>query len=465
MISWFDRSNPLELPVGSEVKINLTVLAFSGLLTLATVVISGLLPAVKASRLDVNSALKAGGRSADQQDSRQKLARTFVTVEMALSVVLLAGALLLVRSLYRMENASLGFNPHDLRFTSVHLPADRYPNDAARAIFYKTLLRALERTIPEERATLTSVLPLYEGGSSVLEIDGERTSPTVEMSDVGSVSIGPGYFSVLEKPLLQGRVFDDRDQATAEPVTIINDMLARRYFSGENPIGKRVRLRSEKHPDRWLRIVGVVEDTKHSTLMHEMSWQANPLLYRPFLQAPSEQFTLLVRAHDGNVIRGVEAALAAVDNRIPHSDAMESIETDLSRLLSFARFRATLVAVFAFAAILLAAVGLYGVISQFVSQRTAEFGIRLAIGAQAPDLFLLVARQGGGPVLFGVAIGLGANFVIARWMANLLYEVRPSDPRMLAGVILLLACVGASAILLPARRAAHVDPAVALRNE
>jgi ABC-type antimicrobial peptide transport system permease subunit len=141
------------------------------------------------------------------------------------------------------------------------------------------------------------------------------------------------------------------------------------------------------------------------------------------------------------------------------------MESDLSRLLSFARFRATLVAVFAFAAILLAAVGLYGVISQLVSQRIAEFGIRLAIGAQARDLFILVARQGGGPILFGLTIGLGATFVIARWMANLLYEVRPTDPRMLAGIVLLLVCIGAAAILLPARRAAQIDPAAALRKE
>ncbi len=465
VISWFNRANPVELPVGSDVKVNLTVLAFSGLLTLATVLIFGLLPAVKASHLDVNNALKAGGRSADQQDSRQYLTRAFVTVEMALSVILLAGAGLLVMSLYRMENASLGFNLHNLRFTSLHLPVDRYPNDAARVSFYKALLRALDRTLPNERTTLGSDLPLYGGGSSLLEVDGEPTTQTAEMNDVGSVSIGPGYFSVLETPLLQGRVFDDRDQAAGEPVAIVNNMLARRYFPGENPLGKRVRLRDETHPNPWLRIVGVVEDTKHSSLMHEMSWQANPLLYRPLLQAPTEQFTLLVRAHNGSATGGVEAALDAVDSRVPHSDDLESMESDLSRLLSFARFRAALVGVFAFAAILLAAVGLYGVISQLVSQRIGEFGIRLAIGAQAHDLFLLVARQGGGPILFGLAIGLGATFVIARWMANLLYEVRPTDPRMLAGVVLLLACVGAAAILLPARRAAQVDPAVALRNE
>ncbi|MBV9295792.1 MAG: ABC transporter permease, partial [Acidobacteriaceae bacterium] len=362
VIRWFNRANPIELPVGSEVRVNLTALAFSGLLTLATVLIFGLLPAVKASRVDVNSALKAGGRSADRQDSRQHLASAFVTVEMALSVLLLAGAVLLVSSLYRMENASLGFNPHHLRFTSLYLPADRYPNDAARVSFYKALLRALDRTLPDKRTTLGSELPLYGGGSSVLEIDGEPGRQTAEMNDVGSASIGPRYFSVLETHFLKGRLFDDRDQAAAEPVAIVNEMLARRYFSGENPLGKRVRLRNETHTNPWLRIVGVVEDSKHSSLMHEMSWQTNPLLYRPVLQAPTEQFVLLVRAHNGTVIRGVEAALDTVDSRIPHSDDLESMESDLSRLLSFARFRAALVAVFAVTAILLAAVGLYGVI-------------------------------------------------------------------------------------------------------
>ena len=465
VISWFNRMNPVELPVGSETKVNSTVLAFSGLLTLATVLMFGLFPALKASQLNVNSALKTAGRSADQHNSSRHLTRAFVAFEMTLSVILLAGAGLLVLSLYRMENASLGFNPHDLQFTSLHLPVDRYPNDVARAAFYKTLLRTMDRTFPHKTISLSSDVPLYGGGSDRLEIDGELPMQTAEMSDVGSVSISPGYFSVLETSLLQGRVFDDRDQVTGEPVAIVNEMLARRYFRGESPIGKRVRLRNEEQPNRWLKIVGVVEDTKHSSLMHEMSWQANPLLYRTILQAPTEQFTLLVRAHNGNITRKVEAALDAVDSRVPHSDDLESMDSDLSRLLSFARFRATLVGVFAFTSILLAAAGLYGVISQLVSQRMGEFGIRLAIGAQARDLFLLVARQGIGPVVLGLVIGVGATFVIGRWMENLLYEVRPADPRVLAGIVVLLACVAAVAIVAPARRAARVDPAITLRSE
>lgn len=464
LINWFNRANPVELPVGSEVQISWMVLAFSGALTLATVLTFGLLPAVKASRVDVNSALKAGGRSADQWHSRQHLARAFVTVEMALSVVLLAGAVLLAISLRRMDTASIGFNPHGLSYTNLHLPTDRYADDAAKVNFYGALRRSLDRVLPWQRIAFGSQIPLYGGGASVLEIEGELTQ-SAQMSDTGSASIGLGYFSVLETRLLQGRDFDERDQAASEPVAIVNEMLAHEYFPGKTPLGKRVRLRNEGHPNPWLRIVGIVEDTKHSSLMHEMSWQANPLIYQPILQAPSEQFTLFIREHNRSVTRKVETALAAVDPRIPRSDDLENMENDLSRLLSFARFRATLIGVFAFTAMLLAAVGLYGVISQTVSQRIGEFGIRLAVGAQPYDLLLLVARQGSGPILSGLAIGLVATFLLSRWMANLVYEIRTTDPRMLAGVVLLLASVGAAAILLPARRVAHIDPAVALRNE
>jgi putative ABC transport system permease protein len=275
-----------------------------------------------------------------------------------------------------------------------------------------------------------------------------------------------GYSSVLQTRLVQGRDFDERDQTASEPVAIVNEMLAREYFPGKTPLGQRVRLRSEGHPNPWLTIVGIVTDTKHSSLMHEMSWQPNPLIYQPMLQVPSEQFTLFIREHNRSVTRKVEAALDAVDPRILHSDDLESMESDLSLLLSFTRLRATLIGVLPLTAILLAAVGLYGVISQTVSRRIGEFGIRLAVGAQAYDLFALVVRQGSGPILSGLPIGLLATFfLLARWMANLLYKVRPTDPRMLAGVVLLLACVGAAAILLPARRAAHIDPAVSLRNE
>ncbi len=462
-IAYFNYANPVELPVGSQVSINLPVLVFSGTLTLATVLIFGLLPAVKASQLDVNVALKAAGRSAAQQYSRQHLARTLVTAEVALSVVLLASAGLLAMSLYRMENASLGFNPHDLRFTNVHLPADRYPDTAAKVLFYQTLLDRLHESLPGEKLALGSALPLYGGGGDVLEIDEKLTKSRMETGDAGGISITPGFFSALETPLLQGRDFDERDQAAGDPVAIVNQMLAREYFPGENALGKRVRLRNEAHPNPWATIVGIVGDTKHGTLMHEMAWQANPTVYRPLPQAPTEQLSLLVRKRDG--VRKVEAALAATDNQIPHGDDLESIESDLSRLLSFARFRATLIGVFALTAILLAAVGVHGVLAQLVSQRTAEFGVRLAIGAMPRDLFLLVARQGGGPILGGLALGLGTTFGIANWMASLLYEIRPADPRVLGGIVLLLGCVAAAAIMLPARRAAQVDPAIALRNE
>lgn len=464
-ITYFNHANPVELPVGSEVRINLPVLIFSGTLTVATVLLFGLLPALKASQLDVIIALKAAGRSAAQQYSGQHLARALVTAEVALSVALLAGAALLAISLYHMQNASLGFNPHNLRFTGIYLPADHYPNDTAKVRFYQTLLARLQESFSREKPAMSSTLPLYEGGGDVLEIQGEPSTPHLDVADAGGVSISPGFFSVLETTLLLGRDFDERDQEAGNPVAIVNDMLVREYFPSQNPLGKRIRLRDEAHPKPWATIVGVVADTKHATLMHEMSWQANPTVYRPFLQAPGDQLSLLVRTPDASTARKIEAALSAADNRIPRSDDLESIESDLSSLLSFARFRATLMGVFALTAILLATVGLHGVLAQLVSQRTAEFGVRLAIGAKPRDLFLLVVRQGGAPILGGLALGLATTFAIGNWLASLLYEIRPADPQVLGGIVLLLGCTAAAAMMLPARRAAHVDPAVALRNE
>lgn len=468
-IAWFNHVKPVELPVGSDVRLNWTVLVFGGVLTLATVLIFGLLPAMKASRLDVNSALKAGGRSVAQQYSRRYLARVLVAAEMALSVMLVAGAGLLAISLYHMEKTPLGFNPHDLRFTRLQLPADRYPNDAARVGFYRRLSQALRRSVPEDSAAVGSELPLFGGGYGAVEVDGKRAGGIEGAGgvDVGAVSTSPGFFSVLGTAVLEGRDFDGRDTAAGEPVAIVNEMLAREYFPGENPLGKRVRMRKDAgaHQDPWATVVGVVGNTKHSSLMHEMSWQANPVLYRPMAQAPTEGFSVVVRTRDGAVMNKVQSALAATDDLLPRNDELDSVESDVSRLLSFARFRAVLVGIFAVVAILLAAVGLHGVLAQLVSQRMAEFGIRMALGARAQDVFLLVARQGSGPILIGLAIGLGATFALAKLMASLVYEIQPADPRLLAGVVLLLGVVAAVATTLPARRAAQLDPLTTLRNE
>jgi len=264
----------------------------------------------------------------------------------------------------------------------------------------------------------------------VLENEG-RPPALAGTGDVGQVSISPGFFSLLETPLVSGRDFDERDKALTPPVAIVNAALVREYFQRENPLGKRVRLHDEAHPKPWATIVGVVEDMKHSSLMDEMSWESNPTVYEPLLQAPAEQFLILARGHDLNV-KDIQMALAEADNKLAVPDELDSMETDLSRMLAFARFRATLVTAFAIAAIFLAAVGLHGVLAQFVSLRTAEFGIRLAIGANARNLVLLVALQGGMPVLGGIAVGLGATFGVTNWLATLRCKIvlwRKSLPR------------------------------------
>jgi putative ABC transport system permease protein len=455
-IRWFNHLAPIELPVGADVAINVPVIVFSSVMTLGTTLLFGLLPAWRAAKLDVNQALKAGGRSAGQQASRQTIARVLVTAEVMLSVVLLVGAGLLTTSLMRLGNTPLGFDPRGLWVTDVTLQGSQYTNDAQRVHFFDEVTRRLP---PGPNQAFAIQLPPYLGGNGTVEVVGSKSKPLAGSGDAGSDSVSPFYFATMRTRMLSGRDFDERDRAGSTPVAIVNAALAREYFPGRNPVGQQIRLGSVEHPP-ILTIVGVVEDQKHTELMHEMSWLGTPMVYRPYLQEPDVHLSVVTRAADSS---HVPRQIAAIDRNVPVSEA-EKMETRLAVTSAFARFRAALVGAFAVTAILLAAIGLHGVLAQFVSQRTPEFGVRMAIGAQTLDVFLLVAKQGGGPVAAGLLAGLAAALGLKRVIANLLYETQAADPVVMAAIMLLL-CVAGLAIVLPARRATQVDPAVALRNE
>jgi putative ABC transport system permease protein len=463
-VRYFRYANPIELPAGTDVTINLPVLLFSGVLTIGTALLFGLLPALRGSRVDINNSLKASGRSAAQQSSRQLLAKLMVAAEMALSVTLLTGASLLLISLWRMQDAHLGFDPHSLLFTSTDLSKERYAKNDQKTRFYGELWRRLNSLLPSGSFALGSELPVYTGMNEAIEIEGRPSDPSKPQEEVGDEAISPDFLRVLKTPLLSGREFGESDTAGSQQVAIVNDALARELFPRENPLGKRIRLKVDNDFGPWLKIIGVSADAKHSELMREMSWTATPLVLRPLLQAPPSSTFVFLRRHDAAAARRVQETIAAIDNRLPVGD-VETTESSLSLLLSFARFRALLVGAFAFTAMLLAAIGLHGVLAQLVSQRMPEFGIRMAIGAKTRDVFLLVARQGGLPVAVGLAIGLSIAFAFGKVLAGVLYEIQSNDARVMIGVAVLLSTVSSFAIMLPARRAARVDPAVALRNE
>ncbi len=460
-IRYFRSASPIELTAGAEVAIHLPVLLFGGALSAATTLVFGLLPALRASRVDLTERLKTAGRGAVR--GRHAAARVVIAVEMGLSFLLLIGAGLLIESAFRMQNAPLGFEPDRVLAARVTLPVPKYAMPAMRLRAYDQLLERLERLPGAVRVALTSKVPPEAGGNQILAIAGRQSAEGNEVHDVGADAVSPAFFDLLRIPL-RGRAFDGRDRETSPPVAIVNEALVREYFPHTDPLGRQIRIPGGDMP--WLTIVGVVGNLKHTELMNEMAWVETPILYRPLSQEPRPSIQIAVRSTGDSGALGseVQKQIAAVDGSIPIGE-VEALNTRLARILAYPRFRATVLAFFALAALLLATVGLHGVLSQLVSQRVPEFGVRRAVGAQTRDLVWLVARQGGFPVLAGLMLGIGSTLAFSRVLANLLYGIQPADPNTLALVSLLLSAVAALAILLPARRAAGVDPMTALREE
>ncbi len=297
-IQYFHHANPIELPVGTEVRINLPVLLFSGLLTIGTALIFGLLPAIRASRVDLNNSLKASGRSATQQSSRQVLARLMVAAEVTLSVTLLTGASLLLISLWHMQDERLGFDPHNLLFTNTDLTKERYAKDQQKTLFYMELWRRLETLLPKGSFALGSRLPIYGGINEMIEIEGRPNDPSRPQEGVEDEAISPDFLRVLKTPLLSGREFNENDNAGSHQVAIVNEALTREFFPNENPLGRRIRLLDGKSYGPWLTIVGVSANAKHSELMREMSWTATPVVLRPVLQSRPASIFVFLRRQD-----------------------------------------------------------------------------------------------------------------------------------------------------------------------
>lgn len=285
-----------------------------------------------------------------------------------------------------------------------------------------------------------------------------------EVHDVGADAVSPRFFDVLKIPLRRGRAFDGRDRENSAAVALVNEDLVREYFPGRDPLGEQIRISGGRMP--WLTVVGVVGNLKHTQLMNEMSWVETPIFYRPLTQEARQAVQIVVRPAGRRTAVGqeIQRQITAIDASIPSSD-FESVTSRLSKLLAYPRFRAMVFGCFALGALLLSAVGLHGVLSQLVSQRVPEFGVRKALGAQTHDLLFLVARQGGVPVIAGLAAGIGTALTFGKVLGKLLYGIRPADPGALATVSVALLAVAALALVLPACRAAGIDPMAALREE
>lgn len=468
-VRYFRHAAPITLTVSSDVAIDLPVLLFTILVALATTLVFGLLPALSISRTDIFERLKAAGRGAVSGMLRRRAAGTMVALEMGLSFVLLIAAGLLLASALRMGSEPLGFNPDRLFETHTMLPVPRYNDAARREQFYDALLNRLRRIPGVAGAALTDKVPPYfvDAGNEALEIQDHPVPTGQERHDVALNTAGPTLFQVLDVPLLEGRSFAETDRLQSPPVAVVNESLARKYFPGTDPVGKQIRIsRAPDPPMPWMTIVGVVGDIKHSQLMNEMTWVGTPILYQPISQTAPQRFEIAIRARAADSLfeHRIQEQIAALDAAVP-INPVEPVNADISKTLAYPRFRAMVLGFFSLAALLLSAVGLNGVLSQIVAQRVPEFGIRKAMGAEQRDLLLLVARQGGIPVALGMAGGIGCAVLFSWLLRALLYGVDAADPRVIALVAALFLGIAALAIALPARRAALVDPMVALRDE
>jgi len=468
-VHYFRVLDPIKLPPANPVTINLYVLCFSATLAFTTALMFGLVPAVKASRVDLIYALKASGRSASFNPTARAFGKALVSAEVMLSIALLAGAGLLIESVNRLASVPLGFKTDHVLTTFVTLPKWSYSKAGQRARFYRELVDRAATLLGVESAGFASSLPLNNGrfGGSALTIEG-RPQPrsAAAARDVGQVSITPGYFHLMGVPLERGRLFDAADQGNNEQVAIINEALVQKYFPRENPIGKHIKVGDPGTKSPWLTVVGIAADEKDQNFFHQMAWEEIPLLFRPVSQDPPSRGSLVLRAPANNVALGaaIQKQIAALDPSVPLGE-LQTMDERLSRALAYPRFRAVVLGLFAGLALLLAAVGLYGVLSQSTAQRTQEFGIRMALGAQKRDVLALVLRQGLVLIGAGLAAGLAATLCLTQFLSSLLYDVKATSPWILAGVSLLLIFVALLATYFPARRAAKADPTAVLRYE
>jgi putative ABC transport system permease protein len=446
------------MPRVEEAGIDGAVLGFTFSLSILTGLLFGLIPAFQASK-PVNDSLKEGG-AAGVSLRRQRLRSAFVIAEVSLSIVLLTGAGLMIKSFLRLQRVNPGFNPERLLTLETFLPPARYPNARQQAAFYQQVGQRLAAVPGVQLVGANIGLPFTGAGiGSSFEIEGRAASPGGQPA-ASYRAISPGYFQTMGVPLFNGRDFTDRDNIEAPGVAIINQSFARSFFPNEDPIGKRLDIGDGYN--RMREIVGVVGDTKANSLKEP----APAEMYVVYLQRPWQWIRYAVRTgvDPESLAPAIRAAVWSVDKDIPVND-LKSMERLIAETTTEPRFYLILLSVFASVALILSAVGVYGVMSYTVAQRRHEIGVRMALGARTTDVLKLVVGQGMALALAGVAFGLGGAFALTRTLTNLLFTVEPTDPAVFAAIALTITVVALLASLVPARRAVKVNPVVALRQE
>jgi putative ABC transport system permease protein len=457
--AWGAQSLAFLLPsdvVPSELPVDGRVLAFAVSLSMLTGLVFGLAPALRASRTNLTEALQEGGRGAE---GRHRLRGLLVVSETALALVLLAGAGLMLRSLLAMQRADPGFRTERLLTLSFRLPPNRYPTPDKIAAFFRDVLPRVQQIPGVESATIARAVPFTgNGGNESYEVEGQPgvlgQEPRVQTNIVS-----PEYFGTLGIPVLRGRSFGSEDGPASTPVVVVNATLARKAWPEGEALGKRLRF---KGSERWHTVIGVVGDARHFRLAEPPAAQA----YTTHEQDPRIFACLMVRTAGDPMAAApaVRKAVWSVDAEQPMWSVF-SMEALLARSREDGRALASLLAVFGAVALLLASMGVHGVMSAVVTQRTREIGVRMALGARAADVMGLVVRQSGRLAFLGVAVGVAGAVALSRFLRSLLYGVGPGDPLTLIAVSLILGAATLLASVLPARRAARLDPVAALRHE
>jgi putative ABC transport system permease protein len=455
---------PDNLPRLGEIGVDLRVLGFTFGISLLTGILFGLLPAWVASRHGVNDALKEGGRSATAGGARQHLRSTFVVVQLAVALILLIGAGLLVKTFSVLRSVEPGFKPDHLLTMRMELPEARY-KEVDKQTRFRTQTLAAVNSLPGVKAAMVSELPL--SGDSLSHdflIDGRLPIAPGDEPSLETRSVIGDYFHAMGIPLKSGRDFASQDFLEKAPlVGIANDAMVRQYFPNEDPLGKRIRW--ARNPQiEWITIVGVVGDVKHFGL----DLPEQPGLYSPYTQAPPwKRWTSLVartQSDPAGMAGAVKQQVWKIDPQLPLTK-VETMDEVAAGSFAARRFNMLLLVIFAGLALVLAAVGIYGVMSYAVTQRTQEIGIRMALGARAVDVLKLIIRNGMTLISIGVVIGVAGAFALTRLLATLLFGVKPTDTLTFVTVSVVLIFVALLACYIPARRATKVDPLVALRYE
>ena len=453
------RLLPEGLPRTDAIALDTTVMLVTVAVSLVTGLVFGILPALQASRAKAADVIKDGG---ERGSTRARGRAVLVVVEIALTLVLLVGAALLGASFLHLQRVDPGFAPEHVTIAELGVPQARYPKGADQTRLYHRLLDGLSQRPELQAVGVGFPGPLHGANASGTFFIEGRTSTThadKPFAHVGTVS--SGYFAAMGIPLLAGRAFTDRDGENAAGVAIVSVALAKQYWPGENPVGKRLRF-EDKATEPWMTVVGLIGDVRQLGL----SEAAPSLLYLPYEQFPLPFTTVAVRSSlpEAAVTSLMRAQLAAIDPDLPFGDT-SALRSVLTRSVDEPRFRAQLIGIFAMLALILAAVGVYGLISYTVTQRTREIGIRVALGAAPGQILGPVIREGVLLALAGIGLGLAGALAAMRALTAFLFGVGASDPLTFAGVALLLLLVATAASYIPSRRALRVDPMIALRAE